>query len=74
MEWVKVFGLISAICFVLALIQLLGFRRELKKIDKNQELTDELAKKWNKRLYSVIFYTISGLIFSVITFIFRYWM
>lgn len=60
MWWSKVFGLISAICFLTGLIQILHFRRELKKIDKDQELTDELAKKWNKRLYSVIFYNILG--------------
>jgi uncharacterized membrane protein len=71
MEWVKVFGLISVISFLGAILQLLRFRKELKNIDKDQELTEELAKKWNKSLYWVIFFGVSGLIFSVITYIFR---
>ncbi|MGE8082103.1 hypothetical protein [Peribacillus loiseleuriae] len=72
MTWIKVFGLLSAICSLAALVQILRFRRELKKMDKDQESTDELAKKWNKRLYSVIFWGVSGMIFSVITYIFRF--
>lgn len=71
MEWVKVFGLISVISFLGAALQLLRFRKELKNIDKDQELTEELAKKWSKSLYWVIFLGASGLIFSVITYIFR---
>ncbi|MEH7255777.1 hypothetical protein V7111_27085 [Neobacillus niacini] len=71
MEWVKVIGLITVICFLGAIVQLLRFRKELNNSDKDQELTDELVKKWNKRLNWVIFFGVSGLIFSVISFIFR---
>jgi uncharacterized membrane protein len=71
MVWIKVFGLLSAICSLAVLVQILRFRRDFKKIDKDQELTDELAKKWNKRLYSVIFFVVSGMTFLVITYIFR---
>ncbi|WP_028390684.1 hypothetical protein [Bacillus cihuensis] len=71
MEWVKLFELIAAISFVGAVIQLLRFRTELKKIDKDQELTDELAKKWTKKLHWVILFGASGAVFAVISYIFR---
>lgn len=72
MEWVKVFGLISVICMFGALVQILRFRKEVKNIVKDQELTDELAKKWRKLLYWVIILGVSGSLLSVITYIFRY--
>jgi uncharacterized membrane protein len=72
MVWIQVFGLLSTICYIAGLVQILRFRREVKKIDKDQELTVEFARKWNKRyLYSVTFLGVSGITFSVITYIFR---
>ena len=71
MEWVKVFGLIAAICLVGALVQILCFRREIKNTDKNQELTDELSKKWIKQIQWVTIWGVSGIVFYVISYIFR---
>lgn len=71
MEWVKVFRLISVICFLGAIVQLLRFRKELKNSNKAQELTDDLAKRWNKGLYWVIFFGLLGIVFIVITYILR---
>jgi hypothetical protein len=71
MEWVKVFGLIAAICSVGALVQILRFRREVKNTDKNQELTDELAEKWIKQIHWSVILGGSGVVFYVISYIFR---
>ena len=72
MEWVKVFALISAICMLGALVQILRFNKELKNTDKDQELSEELAGKWKKKLYLVLILGVSRSIFSVITYIFRF--
>ncbi|MFF2754439.1 hypothetical protein ACFVR1_11925 [Psychrobacillus sp. NPDC058041] len=60
MEWVKGFGLISAICMLGASVQILRFKKELKNIDKDQELTDKLAERWKKQLVWVIILGVSG--------------
>ncbi|MBS4194148.1 hypothetical protein [Lederbergia citri] len=51
MEWVKIFELIWVICWLGALVQVLRFSKELRSIDKDQELTDEWAKKWKRLLF-----------------------
>ncbi|MBM7651096.1 hypothetical protein [Neobacillus cucumis] len=66
MEWSKVSGLLAVICFLGTIGQLLRLRIEVKKVDKNQELTRELAKKWNKRLNWIIIFGGLGAIFSVL--------
>lgn len=71
MEWVKIFGLIASICSVGALVQIFRFRNEVKNTDKNQELTDELSKKWIKQIHWFTIWGILGIVFYVISYIFR---
>ncbi|KAB2328085.1 hypothetical protein F7731_26090 [Cytobacillus depressus] len=72
MEWVKFFELISVICWLGALVQVLRFSKELRNIDKDQELTDEWAKRWKRLLYWVVVLVVSGSIFSGAALILRY--
>ncbi|MDN3019918.1 hypothetical protein PH210_27630 [Paenibacillus sp. BSR1-1] len=73
MEWIKTFGLIlSVICLLLGPIQLYRFKKEFQKLDEDQVITDELAKKWVKRLYWVITSIILGIILSILATILPY--
>ncbi|MGG3887564.1 hypothetical protein [Metabacillus fastidiosus] len=71
MEWIKFFELISVICWLGALVQVLRFSKELRNIDKDQELTDKWTKRWKRLLYWVVVLVVSGSTFSIITYIFR---
>ncbi|WP_156351187.1 hypothetical protein [Neobacillus vireti] len=52
MEWFNIFGLIiSVICLLAGPVQLYRFKKEYQKLDEDQVITDELEKKWVKRLY-----------------------
>jgi predicted tellurium resistance membrane protein TerC len=57
MEWIKIFGLvlsvISVICILSGSLQFYRLIREFQQLDEDEVITDEIAKKWVKRLYWV---------------------
>lgn len=58
MKIIAILGLIlSVICMVLVFQQFYSFKKEFQRLDEDQVITDELAKKWAKRAYRwAIFY------------------
>ncbi|WP_342430050.1 hypothetical protein [Neobacillus sp. FSL H8-0543] len=73
MEWIKILGLIlSVICFLSGALQFYRFKKELQQLDDNQVITDEIAKKWIKRLYWVTTSIILLAILSIVATILPY--
>jgi hypothetical protein len=60
---------LSVICLSSGPLQLYRFKKEFQKLDEDQVITDELAKKWVKRLYWVITSIILGIILSIVAII-----
>lgn len=73
MKIIAILGLIlSVICVLLVFQQLYRFKKEFQKLDADQVITDELAKKLAKRLYRLVVPIILMTILSIAAIILPY--
>jgi heme/copper-type cytochrome/quinol oxidase subunit 3 len=68
---ILIFGLILTVICGLSFVflQLYRFKKEFQKLDEDQVITVELAKKLTKSLYGLIIITILGTILSSVAII-----
>ena len=64
--------ILSVICAVLVFQQLYRLKKEFQRLDEDQVITDELAKKLAKRLYRLIGLIILVTILSIAAIILPY--
>ncbi|NHC43476.1 hypothetical protein G6549_26890 [Bacillus sp. MM2020_1] len=73
MKIIAILGLIlSVICVVLVFQQLYPLKKEFQRLDEDQVITDELAKKLAKRLYRLVVLIILVAILSIAAIILPY--
>jgi phosphatidylglycerophosphatase A len=76
MEWINIFRLvlsvISVICILSGSLQFYRLKKEFQQLDEDQVITDEIAKKWVKRLYWVSTSIILLGILSIVSTILHY--
>ncbi|MDR7235973.1 hypothetical protein [Neobacillus drentensis] len=73
MKIIAILGLIlSVICVVLVFQKLYPLKKEFQRLDEDQVITDELAKKLAKRLYRLVALIILVAILSITAIILPY--
>jgi heme/copper-type cytochrome/quinol oxidase subunit 2 len=70
---IAIFALIlTVICVLSVFLQLFRIKNEFQRLDEDQVITDELAKKLSKRLYWLVIPIILVAILSIISIILPY--
>jgi DNA-binding transcriptional regulator of glucitol operon len=64
--------ILTVICMALVFQQLYRFKREFQSLDDDQVITDELAKKFTRRLYRLIGLLILMTVLSIVAIILPY--
>jgi hypothetical protein len=61
-----VIGIIALILFLIPLLRLYRFSKELKKEEKDRILSETLVENWNKNFYAIIAFIIVGMILALL--------